>query len=241
MDRQQEILRELGLLPLWRRRDRVSEKRADDASAAPSNDGAVFSREAQINTLSWEALPQHVAACRACGLCDSRQQAVPGVGQATATWLVVGEAPGAEEDRQGEPFVGQAGKLLDNMLAAIGLKRGEAVFIANVLKCRPPGNRNPAPEEVAACRPYLERQIMLLRPKLILALGRFAALTLLDTDASIASLRGRVHQRQGFPLVVTYHPAYLLRNLPDKAKAWEDLCLAREAYRNLSGESGAPT
>ncbi len=241
MDRQQEILRELGLLPLWRRRDPVPDKRCDDSSAASPDQGAAISREGEIAALTWEALPQHITACRACGLCNSRQQAVPGVGQATATWLVVGEAPGAEEDRQGEPFVGQAGKLLDNMLAAIGVKRGEAVYIANVLKCRPPGNRNPAPEEVAACRPYLERQIALLRPKLILALGRFAALTLLGTDASIASLRGRVHQRQGFALVVTYHPAYLLRNLPDKAKAWEDLCLAREAYRDLSGGGGAPT
>ena len=242
MERRLEILRELGLLPLWRRReaggDPSPSRSAPLTEQAPTTAAA---REAEIAALSWDDLPQHIAACTACELCQSRQQAVPGVGPASATWLVVGEAPGAEEDRQGEPFVGQAGRLLDNMLAAIGQKRGEAVYIANVLKCRPPGNRNPTPAEVSACRPYLERQIALLRPKLILALGRFAALTLLDTDASIASLRGRVHQCLGVALVVSYHPAYLLRNLPDKAKAWDDLCLARETFRSLSGEGIAPT
>jgi len=140
--------------------------------------------------------------------------------------MLVGEAPGAEEDRVGEPFVGQAGKLLDNMLAAVGLRRGHNVYIGNVIKCRPPGNRNPEPAEVAACAPYLVRQIALIQPKLIVALGRFAAQTLLDTDATIASLRGSVHRYAGVPLVVTYHPAYLLRNLPDKAKAWADLRFA---------------
>ena len=140
--------------------------------------------------------------------------------------MLVGEAPGADEDRLGEPFVGQAGKLLDNMLAALGLARGAEVYIANVLKCRPPGNRNPQPDEVAQCSPYLLRQIELIKPKLIVAMGRFAAQTLLNTDATIASLRGRVHRYAGVPLVVTYHPAYLLRNLPDKAKAWVDLRFA---------------
>ncbi len=233
MDLRQEMLRELGLLPLWQRRNTVAGKAQTDANADAAPVGLAEGREEAIAALPWGELPAHIAACTACGLCRSRQHAVPGVGLEGARWLVIGEAPGAEEDRQGEPFVGQAGKLLDNMLAAIGLKRGEAVYIANVLKCRPPGNRNPEPAEVAACRPYLERQIALLQPKMILALGRFAALTLLDSDATIASLRGRVHSRQGIPLVVTYHPAYLLRNLPDKAKAWEDLCLAREAYRSL--------
>jgi DNA polymerase len=152
---------------------------------------------------------------------------VPGVGDSKAEWLLIGEAPGAEEDARGEPFVGQAGRLLDSMLAALGMRRGENVFIANVLKCRPPNNRTPEPGEVEACRPYLERQIALLQPKLIVALGKSAATQLLGTDASIASLRGRVHRCNGFPLVVTYHPAYLLRSLPEKAKAWEDLLLAR--------------
>jgi DNA polymerase len=151
-----------------------------------------------------------------------------GVGDESARWLLVGEAPGAEEDRLGEPFVGQAGKLLDNMLAAIGLARGKGVYIANVLKCRPPGNRNPEPEEVAKCSPFLVRQVELIRPKLILAMGRFAVQTLLNTDATIGSLRGTVHQYHGVPLIVTYHPAYLLRNLPDKAKAWADLRFAKK-------------
>ena len=151
-----------------------------------------------------------------------------GVGDEKAEWMLVGEAPGSEEDRLGEPFVGQAGKLLDNMLAAIGLARGRNVYIANVLKCRPPANRNPEPDEVEQCAPYLLRQIGLVRPKLIVAMGRFAAQTLLGTDATIASLRGRVHRYAGVPLIVTYHPAYLLRNLPDKSKAWADLLFARK-------------
>jgi len=156
-----------------------------------------------------------------------------GVGDENADWMLIGEAPGAEEDRLGEPFVGQAGRLLDSMLAAIDLKRTENVYICNVLKCRPPGNRNPEPEEVAKCTPFLLRQIELIGPKLIIAMGRFAAQTLLDTDASIASLRGRVHRYAGRPLIVTYHPAYLLRNLPDKAKAWEDLVFARKTMKGL--------
>jgi DNA polymerase len=155
-------------------------------------------------------------------------QTVFGVGEEKAQWMLVGEAPGADEDRIGEPFVGQAGKLLDNMLAAISLDRGKNVFIANVLKCRPPGNRDPEPDEVAKCSPHLLRQIELIQPRLILAMGRFAAQTLLGTDATIASLRGKVHAYAGVPLIVTYHPAYLLRNLPDKAKAWADLRFAVE-------------
>ena len=148
------------------------------------------------------------------------------MGDENADWMLIGEAPGAEEDRLGDPFVGQAGKLLDNMLAAINLSRRKNVYIANVLKCRPPGNRNPTPEEVAQCSPHLLQQIELIQPKLILAMGRFAAQTLLETGASIASLRGRVHRYAGVPLIVTYHPAYLLRTLEDKAKAWEDLVFA---------------
>jgi uracil-DNA glycosylase len=155
------------------------------------------------------------------------------VGDEDADWLLVGEAPGAEEDRLGDPFVGQAGKLLDNMLAAIDLARHDNVYICNVLKCRPPGNRNPEPEEVAKCTPFLLRQIELIEPKLIVAMGRFAAQTLLNTDASIASLRGKVHRYAGRPLIVTYHPAYLLRNLPDKAKAWADLLFARRTMASL--------
>jgi DNA polymerase len=194
-------------------------------------------RAARIAALDWEALREDVGACTACSLCRTRKQTVFGTGVQEASWMIVGEAPGAEEDARGEPFVGQAGRLLDNMLAAIGRSRGADVYIANVLKCRPPGNRNPEPLEVAQCSPYMVRQIELARPRLLVAMGRFAAQTLLGTDASIAALRGRVHRYHGVPCVVTYHPAYLLRNLADKARAWEDLCFARGVARDL--ESGA--
>jgi len=157
-----------------------------------------------------------------------------------AQWMLIGEAPGAEEDARGEPFVGQAGKLLDNMLTALGMNRRENVYIANVQKCRPPGNRTPEPLEVDACRPYLERQVALIRPKLILALGKSAASLLLGTDASIASLRGREHRFRDVPLVVTYHPAYLLRSLHEKAKAWEDLLLARRTLAASTPPADAP-
>ena len=185
-----------------------------------------------IASMGWSELKETVRACAACGLCRGRKQAVFGVGHESAPWLFVGEGPGADEDEQGEPFVGQAGRLLDSMLAAIGLRRGREVYIANVVKCRPPNNRTPTPEEAAACAPYLDRQIELIRPKLIVALGKAAAMRLLATEASIASLRGRVHRYHDTPLVVTYHPAYLLRSLPEKAKAWEDLLFAR---RTLNG------
>ena len=211
-ERRDAILAEMGLAPIWRLR-----KRAD----------------ADGPRVTWLHLKDTVPACTACGLHKTRTQTVFGVGDEKAEWMLIGEAPGAEEDRLGEPFVGQAGKLLDNMLAAISLKRGENVYIANVLKCRPPGNRNPEPDEVAKCTPHLKAQITLIRPKLIIALGRFAAQTLLNTDATIASLRGRVHRYEGVPLIVTYHPAYLLRNLPDKAKAWADLVFARKTMASL--------
>lgn len=188
--------------------------------------------------MGWDDLRAEVAKCTACGLRAGCTQTVFGVGDQNAEWLLVGEAPGAEEDRLGEPFVGQAGKLLDNILAAIGLARGRNVYIANTLKCRPPGNRNPEPEEMAKCGPFLLRQIALIRPRLILAMGRFAVQSLLQTDASIASLRGRLHRYAGVPLIVTYHPAYLLRNLPDKAKSWADLRFAMKTLAEL--EEGAP-
>jgi DNA polymerase len=224
MPAREDILEEMGIAPVWRLRTRDA-----DPAAAPAT--PVDARTARIARFDLDALADDVAACTACGLCRTRARAVPGVGDARAEWMFIGEAPGAEEDARGEPFVGQAGKLLDNMLAAIGLDRRRGVYIANVLKCRPPNNRTPEPLEVDACRPYLERQIELIGPRLIVALGRSAASTLLGVDASIASLRGRVHRLQGRPLVVTYHPAYLLRNLPDKAKAWEDLLFARRVLR----------
>jgi DNA polymerase len=203
----------MGLAPIWRLRT---------APVAPAKAAT-----------HWLELKQAVPACTACGLHQTRTQTVFGVGDEQAEWMLIGEAPGAEEDRLGEPFVGQAGKLLDNMLAAIGLKRGENVYIANVLKCRPPGNRNPQPEEVAKCTPFLKQQIALIGPKLIIAMGRFAAQTLLASDASISSLRGRVYRYEGVPLIVTYHPAYLLRTLPDKAKAWADLVFAKKTMASL--------
>ena len=225
MSRRERILAEMGLAPIWRLRDsgfsqEKAEEKTPEDDTGPSDSG-------------WMELKRAVPACTACGLHKSRTQTVFGVGDEKADWLLVGEAPGAEEDRLGDPFVGQAGKLLDNMLAAIGLDRRSNVYIANVLKCRPPGNRNPEPEEVAKCTPFLLRQIELIQPKLIVAMGRFAAQTLLASGASIASLRGRVHRYAGVPLVVTYHPAYLLRNLPDKAKAWEDLVFARRTMQGL--------
>jgi DNA polymerase len=205
---------ELGIGPVWRMRE----------ARAPEN--------APVYT--WDTLTEAVARCAACKLSATRTQGVLGVGDRDADWLVIGEAPGAEEDAQGEPFVGQAGKLLDAMLASIGLARGDNVYITNVVKSRPPGNRNPEPDEIAACRPYLLAQIELVRPKLILALGRVAAQSLLDTDEAIGRLRGQVHRFRDVPLVVTYHPAYLLRNLPDKARAWEDLCFARRTMQSLA-------
>jgi len=188
-------------------------------------------QRADVAALGWEELRAAVAACQACALSRSRRQTVFGVGHPHAHWMIVGEAPGEQEDRQGEPFVGAAGQLLDNMLRAIGLTRDEApperqVFIANTLKCRPPKNRNPEPSETAQCAPFLARQIALVQPRIILAMGRFAAQALLGSDEPLGKLRGRVHRVRGVPVVVTYHPAYLLRTLADKARSWEDLCLA---------------
>jgi len=262
--RRERLLVEIGLGPRWRLRSRSA---ASDQGTAPnfSSPVAEFAAEqfaevpdphpspgvgsasleiddraARIARMEFPELMRAVAACVACDLCKTRTNTVFGVGDERAQWLVVGEAPGAEEDARGEPFVGQAGRLLDSMLAAIGLRRGANVYIANVLKCRPPGNRNPEPYEVAQCSPHLVRQIELIQPRLILAMGRAAAQTLLNTEASIASLRGKLFRYQGVTTIVTYHPAYLLRNLPDKAKAWEDLCFARATMSTLTGELASP-
>ena len=253
-----DILQELGLTPVWRLRARyrsdggpiaphaVTEpphtvnkaSQADAVSESPHRvneapQADLQHRATRIAMLDWAHFAADVSACTACGLARTRNKAVPGVGDQRADWLFVGEAPGAEEDAKGEPFVGQAGRLLDSMLAALGMSRVKAVYIANVLKCRPPGNRAPTPLEVESCLPYLDRQIALIQPKLIVALGKSAATTMLRVETTIASLRGRVHRYKGVPLIVTYHPAYLLRNLPDKAKAWEDLCLARATLRGI--------
>ena len=198
--------------------------------AAPGPPGEPAGTAAQ-----WDALRAEVRSCTRCPLHATRTQGVLGVGPQRADWLVIGEAPGAEEDRRGEPFVGAAGQLLDAMLRAIGLDRRTNVYIANVLKSRPPNNRDPRPEEVEACLPYLVRQIELLRPRIMLAVGRIAAQNLLGTDAPLGRLRGRVHHfgERRTPLVVTYHPAYLLRTPADKRKAWEDLKFARSVYQQL--------
>ena len=215
---------------------------AAPAQPRPTLTAADAERARHISTLDWPALRETVAACRACGLCEGRTQTVFGAGHRQAHWMVVGEAPGEQEDLSGEPFVGAAGQLLDNMLRALSLTRSEEgdtppaqrVFIANTLKCRPPRNRNPSPEEMAACEPFLKRQLELVRPRIILAMGRFAVQMLLNTQEPVGRLRGRVHAYQGVPLVVTYHPAYLLRTLTDKARAWEDLCLAAQVVEQAA-------
>ncbi|MBI4987563.1 MAG: uracil-DNA glycosylase [Rhodocyclales bacterium] len=229
----------MGLAPLWRLRDRPvaaagihGEAHAPAAAVAESAGDA---RVQRIAAMGWDELQAAVADCRDCRLCEQRKQAVLGVGDVEADWLFVGEGPGAEEDERGEPFVGQAGKLLDAMLAAIDLQRGRKVYIGNAVKCRPPGNRTPEAAETAACFPYLQRQIELIRPKLIVALGKPAAETLLDAEVKVGASRGRLFDYRGIPLIVTYHPAYLLRTLPDKAKAWEDLCFARATMNKLAG------
>ena len=246
-DRQAAMLGEMGIR-VWRSPEPaapiepikpVAEARAAPPapvaleSPAPPLQAEPGSRPVGIETMGWPALREAVAGCTACKLCTGRKQTVFGVGHERAHWMIVGEAPGEQEDQQGEPFVGKSGQLLDNMLRALGLTRGDApaeqqVYIANTVKCRPPGNRNPEPGELAQCEPFLIRQIALVQPRIILAMGRFAVQSLLRSTEPIGRLRGRVHQYQGVPLVVTYHPAYLLRNPQDKARAWDDLCLARE-------------
>jgi DNA polymerase len=230
--RDEAVLRELNLYPLWVRRDAPAAEAASAATApvaaaqAPAEAEPQRSRAAAIASLDWPELKRMVRDCTACKLRAGCTQTVFGVGDEKADWLFVGEGPGADEDAQGEPFVGQAGKLLDSMLAAIRLKRGSNVYIANIVKCRPPNNRTPEPDEIATCLPYLQRQIALIRPKIIVALGKTAATSLLGRDATLGSLRGAVHDFQGAPLIVTYHPAYLLRSPAEKAKAWQDLLLA---------------
>ena len=237
MDRNEAVLRELNLYPQWVRRD------VPEQTSATTTVGAIHESPAQTRLskndnqvagyhelpLPWPELKQRVRDCTACKLRAGCTQTVFGVGDEQAEWLFVGEGPGADEDAQGEPFVGQAGKLLDNMLLAINLRRGKNVYIANIVKCRPPNNRAPAADEIATCLPYLQRQIELIKPKLIVALGKTAATALLGRDATLASLRGTLHDYRGVPLLVTYHPAYLLRSPMEKAKAWQDLCFAVRA------------
>lgn len=211
----QAYLREMGI-GVWRRKQH---ERSHDVEPVGSEDAAAP---------EWEPLAAEVAACTRCALHKTRTQTVFGIGRRDADLMVIGEAPGADEDRQGEPFVGRAGQLLNQMLKAIGLARQE-VYIANILKCRPPNNRDPKPEEAATCTAYLDRQIALIEPRVILALGRISAQWLLQSEMSIGRLRGQVleYGAQGTPLVVTYHPAYLLRSPLAKSKSWQDLCLVK--------------
>lgn len=257
MSRQHLLLRELGLAPRWRLRDGAAPEpvltpvlapvAANLVPAATPVSPAVAApvvvpvaeavpapavvEPATTALPDWADLQQQVASCTACGLCQTRTQAVFGKGNPRARLMLVGEAPGAEEDKQGLPFVGKAGQLLDNMLSAIGLGQDD-VFIANVLKCRPPGNRNPAADEIAACADYLRWQIAHVQPEVLVTLGRFAAHALLQSDAAIGALRRETHQYQGIPLFVTFHPAYLLRSPGEKAKAWQDLLAIRRALAN---------
>jgi uracil-DNA glycosylase family 4 len=244
-ERQRRMLEEMGLkvwVPEGEGSELVALPEAEAGVAPEAPAGPVVplvpaeapvrvSAGSAVAEMDWTALREAVANCRACRLCEGRRNTVFGVGNERAHLMVVGEAPGEQEDRKGEPFVGPAGHLLDSMLRALGLTREAAeparqVFIANTLKCRPPGNRNPEPDEMVKCEPFLKRQLALVQPRVILAMGRFAVQALLRSSEPIGRLRGRVHTYEGVPLVVTYHPAYLLRNLPDKAKAWDDLCLA---------------
>ena len=235
-------LHDLGVIPWVPRRGgqaqppreaRVNAIRAPDPVTVHVPAGvAADERASAIAAMDWTALKDAVKACTACGLRAGCAQTVFGVGDEQAKWLIIGEAPGADEDKQGEPFVGRAGQLLNSMIAALGLKR-EQVYIANVLKCRPPGNRDPKPEEAELCRPFLERQIALIRPKIILAVGRIAAQNLLQTETPIGRLRGTVHRLGEVPLVVTYHPAYLLRSPGEKRKAWVDMKLAMRTAQGV--------
>ena len=255
--RRDAMLKEMGLTPVWRLRvpaghaapaapEPASTARAEPAPSPVESFHSVTpvledDRRAAIMRMDWPALKEAVAKCCDCPLHAKRNKTVFGVGDENADWMFIGEGPGADEDALGDPFVGQAGRLLDNMLAAIELKRGQNVYIANVVKCRPPGNRNPEPAEALSCEPFLQRQIALIKPRLIVALGRVAAVNLLARDASVASMRSRVLDYNGTPLIVTYHPAYLLRSLTEKAKAWEDLCFAVKTMKELQAAIAAPT
>lgn len=257
--RRTAFLHEMGLGPIWQQRSRafVNDAEAPAISLAdepalastipepvavsPVNSAfamgdAIGDREMAIAGMDWDELQAAVSGCTSCNLCKTRTKTVFGVGDRKARWMFIGEGPGRNEDLQGMPFVGPAGKLLDNMMVAMGLKRGENTYIANIVKCRPTDankrDRPPEADESGACMPYLQRQIALVRPTVIVALGKTAALSLLQLDPStpVSRLRGKVYRHGDIPLIVTYHPAYLLRNLPDKSKAWADLCLAMQAY-----------
>lgn len=228
-------LERMGLGPVWQLKSRGEPPVGKDAGVIDEPVGSVITDD-DISVLDWDALESSIRECTRCNLCSGRTHAVPGIGDRNASWLFVGEGPGHNEDLQGEPFVGPAGKLLDNMLKAMQLARGVDTYIANIVKCRPADaegrDRPPSPAEVAACSPFFARQIDLIKPKVIVALGETAATSLLglSADTSLSSLRGQTHSHMDIPVVVTYHPAYLLRKPEDKAKSWQDLCLARRLH-----------
>lgn len=229
-----DTLREMGISPIWVQK-KIPSQIPPEVSVAELEASSLGIRgHTEIGVDSWLVLEQQIASCRQCALALNRHQAVVGIGDRRPTWLFIGEGPGAEEDARGEPFVGQAGRLLDSMLAALGLTRGDGVYIANAVKCRPPGNRTPEPHEIAACKPYLLKQVELLQPKLIVLLGKSAAHSVLGEDRSLANLRQQRFSVGNTPVIVTYHPAYLLRNLPEKAKAWRDLLFARRCLLSPS-------
>lgn len=260
------VLEEIGVGPIWVRRRSVVDMAEADAAAAPpqaapeagrlavpdpaapalqaasvqEDGGSMTGSHPPVAAMDWDRLKETVAGCRQCGLCRGRKKTAFGVGDEKAKWLFIGEGPGRNEDIQGEPFVGAAGRLLDNMLTAMGLRRGDNAYIANIVKCRPTDERGkdrpPSPQEVASCMPYLQRQIDLIQPMILVALGKTAALSLLGLDPAtpVSKLRGRVHRYRDWPLIVTYHPAYLLRQLGDKRKSWADLCLAMTAYADAA-------
>ena len=254
----EDFLRELELLETFQQLGRITTNKVADVTEVPpktaareersTGNGPVAqaaklaaapividpARATRIAAMDWAALRTETAACNACGLCKQRKQTVFGVGAEKAAWLFVGEGPGESEDQQGEPFVGQAGKLLDAMLAAAGLRRGVEVYITNVVKCRPPGNRTPTLNEAAACAPLLDRQIDLIQPKLIVALGKTAVIRLTGSEASMASMRGTAHSYRGIPVIAMYHPSYLLRSATEKLKAWEDMLFARGEMAKLA-------
>ncbi|MCH9757790.1 MAG: uracil-DNA glycosylase [Proteobacteria bacterium] len=246
---QENIVKELGLSPLWRKKSTLAETPPPPAAAVAEVPSKAVSKRNVVNQspvqspvadvsggirvakMNWQQLRGAVEECQQCPLCPTRIKTVFGVGDRQATVMIIGEGPGEEEDQRGEPFVGRAGKLLDMMLHAIQLDRKRNVYISNMVKCRPPGNRNPTREEIEQCLPYLQRQIALVEPHLLVALGKVAAAHLLNTETSIAQLRQKVHDYNNIPLVVTYHPAYLLRSPQEKRKSWEDLKFIRRLLK----------
>ncbi len=238
MPTRDDVLEELGLQPVFLPKKRVAAAApkvqkavaAENKSAPKGHTALHDARAEKISQMSWDALVAEIAQCTACKLCETRTNTVPGEGARDASWMLVGEAPGADEDASGQPFVGRSGKLLDSMFRSVGRARATNLFIVNTLKCRPPDNRNPEPDELAACAPFLKRQIALAQPKLLFTVGKFAAMTITGSDEAIGAMRGKTYAYEGIPVRVTYHPSYLMRSPLEKAKAWDDLLAAKKMF-----------